>query len=96
MQEIVWSHGDKFTKTNKNDKPILNSNNEIINNIPLRCETTRNRDKLEEDKYQTFINERPMIVQTCLNPFLKKNFEDVINDQEKFLIPKNSFVEKNI
>ena len=31
-----------------------------------------------------------MIVQTYINPFLSKNFNDVVEDQEKFLKPKNS------
>jgi hypothetical protein len=94
MQEIIWRDGEKFQKTKKEDKPIVNKNNEIIKNIPLRAEMTRNRDKLDIDKYEDFIKERPMIVQTCLNPFLTKNFTDVINDQEKFLIPKDSSTEK--
>jgi hypothetical protein len=94
MQQIVWSHGEKFNKTNKDNKPILNSKNEIVNNIPLRGETTRNRDKLKQDKLETFVQERPMLVQTYQNPFLTKDFTDVINDQEKFLIPKDSFNEK--
>lgn len=94
MQEIIWRDGEKFQKTKKEDKPIVNKNNEIIKNIPLRAEMTRNRDKIDIDKYEDFIKDRPMIVQTCLNPFLTKNFTDVINDQEKFLIPKDSSTEK--
>ena len=93
MQQIIWSHGEKFNKTKKDNKPILNSKNEIVNNIPLRGETTRNRDKLQQDKLELFVQERPMLVQTYQNPFLTKDFTDVINDQEKFLIPKDSFVE---
>lgn len=93
MSIIIWSNGDKFIKTKREDKPILNDKNEIINNIPLRSETTRRGDKINPEKYKQFIDERPMIVQTCQNPFLSKDFKDVINDQEKFLIPKNSFCE---
>jgi len=93
MSIIIWSSGEKFVKTKKEDKPILNDKNEIINNIPLRSETTRIGDKINTEKYQKFVDERPMIVQTYQNPFLTKNFTDVINDQEKFLIPKNSFSE---
>tara|TARA_A100001011_G_scaffold183465_1_gene192347 strand:+ start:39 stop:329 length:291 start_codon:yes stop_codon:yes gene_type:complete len=93
MQQIIWTHGEKFNKTKKDNKPILNSKNEIVNNIPLRGETTRNRDKLQQDKLELFVQERPMLVQTYQNPFLTKDFTDVINDQEKFLIPKDSFVE---
>ena len=93
MSVIVWTSGEKFVRTKKEDKPILNDKNEIINNIPLRSENTRRGDKINPEKYQQFIDERPMLVQTCQNPFLSKDFKDVINDQEKFLIPKNSFSE---
>jgi hypothetical protein len=93
MSVIIWTSGEKFVRTKKEDKPILNEKNEIINNIPLRGETTRRGDKINPEKYQKFVDERPMIVQTYQNPFLSKNFTDVINDQEKFLIPKNSFSE---
>lgn len=94
MNIIIWSSGDKFVKTKREDKPILNDKNEIINNIPLRSETTRRGDKINPEKYKQFIDKRPMIVQTYQNPFLSKNFTDVINDQENFLIPKDSFNEK--
>ncbi len=95
MIELKWSKGEKFTKTNKTDKPILNNKNEIISNIPLRAEMTRNKEKFNINKYETFLQERPMLVQTYQNPFLTKKFSDVINDQEKFLIPKDSFLEKS-
>ena len=38
MEEIVWSNGEKYEKSNKNKKPLLNLDNEIINNIALRGE----------------------------------------------------------
>ena len=37
---------------------------------------------------------REMLVQRCQNTFLVKNYNEVIEDQEKFLIPKDSFCEK--
>ena len=82
------------SKRQKKDKPIQYKN-EIVNNVPLRGEMTRNRDKMDVDKYEYFIKERPMMAQTCQNPFLTKDFTDVINDQERFLIPKDSFLEKS-
>ena len=30
MEQIIWSDGDKFEKTKKKDKPIVNSKNEIV------------------------------------------------------------------
>ena len=35
-----------------------------------------------------------MLRQTVLNPFITKQFIDVIDDQETYLIPKNSLNEK--
>ena len=96
MNSIILSYGVKFEKTQKNDKPILNNKNEIINNIPIRSSTTRNRDKIEDEKYLKFIENRTLLNQSVKNPFLTKNFIDVINDQEKYLIPKDSFSEKII
>ena len=78
----------------RNTKPILNDKNEIINNIPIRSTTTRNRDKIQDEKYIKFIENRSLLNQTVRNPFLTKNFIDVIDDQEKYLIPKDSFNEK--
>lgn len=93
MKELIWTDGEKFIKTKKEDKPILNNKDEIVKNIPLRGKTTRNRDKLQQDKIESFVKERPMLVQTYLNPFLTKDFNQVIDDQEKFLIPKDSLGE---
>ncbi len=37
--------------------------------------------------------ERCMTAQTYQNPFLQKSFNDVLLDQEKYLIPQNSNTE---
>ena len=89
----MWTDGEKFQKTKKENKPILNKENEIIKNIPLRGENTRNRDKIHPERYQEFVEKRPMLVQTYQNPYLMKNFNEVIDDQQKFLIPKDSLIE---
>ena len=89
----MWTDGEKFQKTKKESKPILNKDNKIIKNIPLRAENTRNRDKIHPEKYQEFIEKRPMLVQTYQNPFLNKDFNEVIKDQHNFLTPKDSLIE---
>tara|TARA_Y100000591_G_C21701186_1_gene628373 strand:- start:555 stop:839 length:285 start_codon:yes stop_codon:yes gene_type:complete len=94
MNTIILSYGEKFEKTKKSDKPILNNKNEIVNNIPIRSAMTRNRDKIEDEKYINFIKNRSLLAQTVQNPFLTKKFIEVIDDQEKYLIPKDSFNEK--
>jgi len=90
MEVIIWRSGEKCQKSHKSQKPLFNADNHIIDNIPQRTETyTRKKEKINEERYQE-LRDRPMIVQTCLNPFINKNFNDVIGDQEKFLKPKNS------
>ena len=97
MEEIVWSNGEKYEKSDKNKKPLLNSDNEIIHNIALRGEyILKKNDKINEKKRDE-IMERNMLSQTYQNPFLSKDFIDVLSDQEKFLTPQNSLsVNKDI
>ena len=93
-EEIKWSYGEEYKKSKKEDKPILNDKNEIIQNVLYRGEQVHKKKFLEEIKNsqnnKTDIFERSMTIQTCINPFLKKKYEDVLIDQEKFLIPQNS------
>jgi len=90
MEEIEWSTGEKYKKSNKDDKPILNSKNEIIHNIVYRGEyNIKKNDKINEQKSDEMMN-RQMLTQTFQNPFLHKSFKDVLADQEKFLKPQNS------
>ena len=95
MEVIVWSSGEKYEKTQKSQKPLLNANNEIIRNVPCRGEyNIRKNDKTNEQRRDE-IMDRSMLIQTCQNPFLTKNFDDVLSDQEKYLIPKNSLINKD-
>tara|TARA_B100001093_G_scaffold518064_1_gene601642 strand:- start:1157 stop:1462 length:306 start_codon:yes stop_codon:yes gene_type:complete len=101
MEVIVWSTGEKYSKSNKNEKPILNSNNEIIHNVIYRSEClnkkTDRETELKNELKREELMERCMTSQSFQNPFLSKNFNDVLVDQEKYLIPQNSnFIEKNI
>ena len=90
METKVWTSGDKFERTKKEDKPLLNSKNEIIRNVPCRSEyTIRKKDRTNE-KRALEIMEREMLVQTYQNPFFNKNYNDVLSDQETYLKPQNS------
>lgn len=91
MEVIKWSNGQEYKWSKKEDKPILNANNEIIKNLTLRSiqPIQKKKDKEYFQKKEELEN-REMIVQTYINPFLSKNFNDVVEDQEKFLKPKNS------
>ena len=97
MEVVIWSSGEKFEKTNKNDKPLLNDKNQVIPNIMNIQNATeyniRKKDKFNEERINE-IMERQIMSQSCQNPFLNKDFNDVLLDQEKYLIPQNSLHKK--
>ena len=94
MEIIVWSTGEKYNKSNKTQKPILNSENEIIHNVIYRGEhiitKTDRENELKNELKREEIMERCMTAQSFQNPFLNKNFNEVLSDQQKYLIPQNS------
>ena len=94
MEVIVWSTGEKYNKSNKTQKPILNSKNEIIHNVIYRGEhiskKTDRENELKNELKREEIMERCMTAQSFQNPFLNKNFNYVLSDQQKYLIPQNS------
>ena len=93
MEEVVWSSGEKCQKSYKAQKPLLDADNKIINNIPQRSQYTTRKDNRVNERRQVEIMDRAMLIQTCQNPFLSKDFNDVLSDQEKYLIPRNSLSE---
>ena len=100
MEVVIWSTGEKYNKSNKNEKPILNSNDEIIHNVIYRGEhigkKTDRENELKNELKREEIMERCMTTQTYLNPFLHKDFSQVLLDQEKYLKPLNSnYVDKD-
>ncbi len=85
-KEKKWSNGEKYEKSYKNQKPIFNSNNEIIDNVIENKINSSKRNEINNEKIQN----RELISHTYQNPFLNKNYVDVLDDQTNFLIPKNS------
>lgn len=85
-KEKKWSIGEKYEKSYKNQKPIFNSNNEIIDNVIENKIKSSKRNEINNEKIQN----RELISHTYQNPFLNKNYIDVLDDQTNFLIPKNS------
>jgi hypothetical protein len=81
-----WTSGEKYEKSYKNQKPIFNSNNEIIDNVIENKINSSKRNEIYNEKLQN----RELITHTYQNPFLSKNYVDVLDDQTNFLIPKNS------
>lgn len=85
-KEKKWSNGEKYEKSYKNQKPIFNSNNKIIDNVIENKINSSKRNEINNEKIQN----RELISHTYQNPFLNKNYIDVLDDQTNFLIPKNS------
>ena len=85
-EEKKWTNGEKYEKSYKNQKPIFNSKNEIIDNVIQNKSNSSKRNEINNEKIQN----RELITHTYQNPFLSKNYVDVLDDQTNFLIPKNS------
>lgn len=94
MINIKWTNGEEYKKSYKSDKPLLNSNNEIITNTMFRGEQIDKKKNLSEEnnKHTDEIFQRNMVPQTYINPFLKKSYNEVLIDQEKYMIPKISYI----
>ena len=95
MEEVVWSSGEKYQKSNKIQKPLLNSKNEIIHNIAHRGEYIVKKNNKENEQKREELLDRYLISQQYQNPFFHKNFMDVLHDQEKYLMPQNSLINDN-
>jgi hypothetical protein len=85
-KEKKWSNGEKYEKSYKNQKPILNSKNQIIDNVIENKINTLKKYEINNNKIQN----RELISHCYQNPFLNKNYIDVLDVQTNFLIPKNS------
>ena len=93
-ETIIWSYGEKFKKTPKSEKPIMNGKNEIITNITNRAEYNIKKKLKIDDIRENEIMQREMVVRSCQNPFLNVNFTNIIDTQAEYLTPKNSVFEK--
>ena len=90
MEVVVWSSGEKYERSNKTNRPILNSENEIIKNVAIHGEYIVKKSDRENEEKREEIMERSMIRRNFQNPFIEKNYLDVLDDQKKFLTPQNS------
>ena len=68
---------------------ILQEGNEFINN---NNNNNNNNNKIREKQFEK-MNQREMVAQTNLNPFLSNNYLEDLQNQEKFLTPQNSNLE---
>jgi len=96
MEVIVWSSEEKYEKSTKKNKPILNSDNEIMHNVSICGEYIVKKNNRENIQKKEELQERKLIRRNFQNPFLEKNYLDVIDDQDKFLIPQNSNIGEQI
>ena len=106
MEELVWSTGEKYEKSSKEDNPnlkVMRENVSVTNvgltNSDLNVNNGDNNDifrinnKREEANHK--LSERHLVGQLNQNPFMINN--DYIKDldiQQSFLIPKNSNIDK--
>ena len=96
MYSLTWTNGDKMIRSTKNDKPILDNKEKVVDK-PNSLENSYTRLNSRREEAYTKITERKMFNQTCQNPFLVgQDFSKVLDDQKKFLIPCNSNIESEI
>jgi hypothetical protein len=107
MEQLVWSTGEKYEKSSKEDNPnfkvtrenisVTNAdlkNTDLIANNGDHIDIFRINNKREEANHK--LSERHLVGQLNQNPFMINN--DYIKDidiQQSFLIPKNSNTDKN-
>lgn len=74
----------------EHDNDEIHKNKELDNMFDFKQKFTRNN----VNRHKTLENKRSMIIQTKINPYLKKNkYLDDIQTQDDFLRPKNSNIE---
>tara|TARA_Y100001980_G_C14333444_1_gene150025 strand:+ start:303 stop:596 length:294 start_codon:yes stop_codon:yes gene_type:complete len=96
METVNWSKKpyEEYRQSKKDEKPITNIQNEIIHNVIYRGEQI-NKKKILEDSIENSnkikeLNNRIFIRQVYINPFLNQEYDKVLENQDKYLIPKNS------
>ena len=91
MEQLVWSTGEKYERSSKKDKPILNSEDKVIDQLRTSDEHILRRNYRDNEKLHDEFIDRQMVQRAHQNPFFNDaNYINVLNDQEKFLTPINS------
>ena len=81
MEIIKWSDGSKPERSCKEDNPLDNQSIERVYDGSINKREDANNK----------LNERELVKQVCANPFFTNDsYHDIIEQQEQFLIPKNS------
>ena len=90
-----WSPNIKdnlYKRSQLNEKHKYIGNNVMETILQEGNEFISNNNKIRENQFQK-MNEREMLAQTNLNPFLSNNYLEDLQNQEKFLTPQNSNLE---
>jgi hypothetical protein len=91
---IIYIKWQPSNTDNKREKSIINDKHKTIGNEVMETILQEGHDfiKTETKRENQFnkMNEREMIPQTNLNPFLSTNYLEDLHIQESFLTPKNS------
>jgi hypothetical protein len=93
---LKWSPSvkDQFYERSKlQDKPKVIGNN-IMETILQEGNDFIKNDTKRENQFNK-MNERELIAQTNMNPFMSSNYLDDLQVQEKFLTPQNSNTESS-
>ena len=91
MDVLIWSNGERYERSRKNEKPQVVETIEINNSSRIEGEYIDRKKSRDNEERRQAILERSMIRRSYQNPFLMdKNYINVINDQEKYLMPLNS------
>ena len=81
-------HDKHKTIGNNVMETILQESHDFINNNNIN-----NNNKTRESQFEK-MNQREMVAQTSLNPFLSSNYLEDLQVQEQFLTPQNSNLER--
>ena len=93
--QLMDSQREIMIEQLEQERNVIRNTSLIIHNIMNRSEYNIRKKNNHDEGRINEIMERQMLVQSSQNPFLNKNFVDVLIDQEKYLIPQNSQVEKD-
>jgi hypothetical protein len=88
---LKWSPSvkDQFHERSKlQDKPIVVGNNVMETILQEGHDFIKNESKRENHFHK--INERELVAQTNMNPFMSSNYLEDLQVQEEFLTPQNS------
>ena len=96
MNEYSFFKWSPNIKDNLYKRSQLNEKHKYIGNNVMETILQEgnefNSNKIRENQFQK-MNEREMLAQTNLNPFLSNNYLEDLQNQEKFLTPQNSNLE---